>query len=310
MENTLPSHPGGIDSLEYYKKLALEYKGKLDETQQELEEFQVSSRELEAELESQLEQLESKNRDLKLTNSHLQTECEKLQGKLESSQVETYHVISNLQDELSKTKLLKDDFQRYVRTLEQKNDDLERAMRASLTSLEDFEARLNQAIERNVFLESELDEKENMTVLIQRLKDEARDLKQELLVKKSPNNETSQPPGRFQDSVVDSNKLVPSEGPTPVSSPKRSYTHPSSISSAVKSGPDSALNIVGDLLKKVGVLESKLQSCRNCLKDSSVQLETKNSSTVLTSPSKVRLLNGPSVRKDRVNSKDRIPFSA
>lgn len=308
MENTLPSHPSGNDSLEYYKNLALEYKGKLDETQQELEEFQVSSRELEAELESQLEQLESKNRDLKLTNSHLQMECEKLQGKLDSSQMETYQVISNLQDELTKTKLLKDDLQKYVRILEQKNDDLERAMRASLTSLEDFEGRLNQAIERNVFLESELDEKENMTVLIQRLKDEARDLKQELLVKKSPNNETCKPPGRFKESVVDSNKLVPSEGSTPVSSPKRSYTHPSSISSAMK--PDSALNIVGDLLKKVGVLESKLQSCRNCIKENPVQLETKNSSTVLTSPSKVRLLNGPSVRKDRVNPKDRIPFSA
>lgn len=41
-------------------------------------------------------------------------------------------------------------------------------------SLENFEQRLNQAIERNAFLESELDEKESLLVSVQRLKDEAR----------------------------------------------------------------------------------------------------------------------------------------
>lgn len=46
--------------------------------------------------------------------------------------------------------------------------------RATVTSLEDFEARLNLAIERNAFLESELDEKEDLKVTVQRLKDEAR----------------------------------------------------------------------------------------------------------------------------------------
>ena len=46
--------------------------------------------------------------------------------------------------------------------------------RATIVSLEDFEQRLNQAIERNAFLESELDEKESLLVSVQRLKDEAR----------------------------------------------------------------------------------------------------------------------------------------
>ena len=65
---------------------------------------------------------------------------------------------------------------RYVRELEQQNDDLERVKRSTLArwilyplrfclfnpsilSLEDFEGRMNAAIERNAFLESELDEK-------------------------------------------------------------------------------------------------------------------------------------------------------
>lgn len=48
-------------------------------------------------------------------------------------------------------------------------------------SLEDFEQRLNQAIERNAFLESELDEKENLLESVQRLKDEARGSTADLL---------------------------------------------------------------------------------------------------------------------------------
>lgn len=47
-------------------------------------------------------------------------------------------------------------------------------LRATIMSLEDFEQRMNHVIERNAFLESELDEKENMLESVQRLKDEAR----------------------------------------------------------------------------------------------------------------------------------------
>lgn len=41
-------------------------------------------------------------------------------------------------------------------------------------SIEDFETKLNLAIERNVYLESELDEKDNLKGMVQRLKDETR----------------------------------------------------------------------------------------------------------------------------------------
>lgn len=46
--------------------------------------------------------------------------------------------------------------------------------RETVTSLQDFEAKLNQAIERNAFLESELDDKDYLMESVQRLKDEAR----------------------------------------------------------------------------------------------------------------------------------------
>lgn len=46
--------------------------------------------------------------------------------------------------------------------------------RALFTSLAEFETKLNDALERNVLLESELDEKETLKAMVQRLKDEAR----------------------------------------------------------------------------------------------------------------------------------------
>lgn len=46
--------------------------------------------------------------------------------------------------------------------------------RVTYESLAEFELKLNSAIERNVLLESELDEKENLKATVQRLKDETR----------------------------------------------------------------------------------------------------------------------------------------
>ncbi|KAL3877780.1 hypothetical protein ACJMK2_035431 [Sinanodonta woodiana] len=100
--------------------------------------------------------------------------------KLEVLQGTSHHQISDLEAELAQLRAFKDELQKYVRELEQTNDDLERAKRATVVSLEDFESRLNQAIERNAFLESELDEKETLAITVQRMKDEARDLRHEL----------------------------------------------------------------------------------------------------------------------------------
>ena len=51
---------------------------RLEETKEELEEYQISSRELEAELEAQLKQLEKRNKELETNSARLQTEVESL----------------------------------------------------------------------------------------------------------------------------------------------------------------------------------------------------------------------------------------
>ncbi|XP_069938844.1 nuclear distribution protein nudE-like 1 [Cherax quadricarinatus] len=217
-----------------------------------------------------------------------------LQERLERQYSEFNGEINSLQTELADIKNIKDDLTRYIRELEQKNDDLERSKRATLTSLEDFEARLNLAIERNAFLESELDEKEDLKVTVQRLKDEARDLRQELSVKEKeepgPDNDKAlqqqqqqqhklhlHPPPKLEplptsEEMIDSNKLL-SNTQLPESVPSTTViTRPmhNMSNGSVPMTPSariSALNIVGDLLRKVGALESRLASCRTLVKD-------------------------------------------
>lgn len=170
----IPTFSSPKEETAYWKELSLKYKQSFQEAREELAEFQEGSRELEAELEAQLVQAEQRNRDLQADNQRLKYEVETLKEKLEHQYAQSYKQVSLLEDDLSQTRAIKDQLHKYVRELEQANDDLERAKRATIVSLEDFEQRLNQAIERNAFLESELDDKESLLVSVQRLKDEAR----------------------------------------------------------------------------------------------------------------------------------------
>ncbi|KAL9957030.1 hypothetical protein ACROYT_G038613 [Oculina patagonica] len=284
----------------YWKQIAEDLERKFQEARDELDEFQEGSRELEAELETQLEQAEARQRELLAAKTRLETENESLKARLDASQNESYLTISSLQDEVAQLKAVREEVSKYVRELEQANDDLERAKRATVCSLEDFEQKLNQAIERNAILENELDEKETLQESVQRLKDEARDLRQELAVKekekkkpgegleftkdKESNKENKEPlktegtPVKAETTIhadMHGNLTTASIGTSPLHSGYGS-------SPLTPSARISALNIVGDLLRKVGALESKLASCRNFVKD---QPRNPRGSTGSSSPS-------------------------
>ncbi|XP_042293360.1 nuclear distribution protein nudE homolog 1 [Sceloporus undulatus] len=265
---------------DYWKELAAKYKECAENAQAELREFQEGSREYEAELEMQLQQTETRNRDLLSDNNRLRMEIESVKEKITAQHSEGYQRISALEEELAQTKAIKDQLQKYIRELEQANDDLERAKRATIMSLEDFEQRMNQAIERNAFLESELDEKENLLESVQRLKDEARDLRQELAVQQKQEKPKPSADGALEaeriDTAVQASLSVPS---TPMAhrgssfgihTPgtfRRGFEESYSATPLTPAARISALNIVGDLLRKVGALESKLASCRNFVYD-------------------------------------------
>uniref|UniRef100_A0A0S7EMA9 NDL1B n=1 Tax=Poeciliopsis prolifica TaxID=188132 RepID=A0A0S7EMA9_9TELE len=285
----MPKFSSKDEEIDFWKALSIKYKKGCEEAQEELLEFQEGSRELEAELEAQLGQAEHRVKDLHAENQRLKNEVETLKDRLEQQYSQSFKQISVLEDDLGQTRSIKEQLHKYVRELEQSNDDLERAKRATIVSLENFEQRLNQAIERNAFLESELDEKENLLESVQRLKDEARDLRQELAVQqkqqvqdrkpsisssvKEPSSSSSStglptPPLTPPDSRMEDKSSAP---PRPVASSEDVSTAPPSASRAesisaiplTTSARISALNIVSELLKKVGSLESKLASCRN-----------------------------------------------
>ncbi|KAM3864483.1 nuclear distribution protein nudE-like 1-B [Diretmus argenteus] len=288
----IPKFSSKDEEVDYWKALALKFKTSYHDAQEELQEFQEGSRELEAELEAQLGQAEHRLRDVQAENHRLKSEVENLKEKLESQYAQSYKEISVLEDDLGQTRSIKEQLHKYVRELEQANDDLERAKRATIVSLEDFEGRLNQAIERNAFLESELDEKESLLVSVQRLKDEARDLRQELAVRERTTDRMSAPSSPTldidkMDSAVQPSLSLPA---TPVG---KSVEHPFISTKALTNGCGStsltpsarisALNIVGDLLRKVGALESKLAACRNFAKDQARKNYSPANGTLLNS---------------------------
>ncbi|GAB6025759.1 NADH:ubiquinone oxidoreductase [Chamberlinius hualienensis] len=287
---------------QYWENLCNEYQKKYIEVKEELDEFQINSRELEAELETQLEQFENKNKELLSANIKLQNECEILREKLDKSQFEKHEQIGELQEELSHIKSMKDELTKYIRELEQTNDDLERAKRAMLVSLEEFEGRLNQAIERNAFLESELDEKEALSTTVQRLKDEARDLRYELQVHgrqplptiEPDNDRACEKQSRGQ---IDSNKLsveMEDQSGTPIRVSTNQPNLNTPMTPMTPMARISALNIVGDLLRKVGALESKLASCRNSVKDTPPSRIHSSKSSPHNSPRAKRVNRGDS----------------
>ncbi|XP_037117370.1 nuclear distribution protein nudE homolog 1-like [Syngnathus acus] len=267
------------EELGFWKEQANRHQQRADEAQEELQEFQQMSRDYEAELETELKHCEARNKELLQDNNRLRMELDNIKEKFESQYADNFKHISNLEESLAETTAVKDHLQKYIRELEQSNDDLERTKRATIMSLEDFEQRMNHVIERNAFLESELDEKENLLESVQRLKDEARDLRQELAVRQKerrPSSSLGKDSDRPDLPCPSANNL---QTPVTPSKPPSSFATPPAASirrgdglvgtPLTTSARISALNIVGELLRKVGNLESKLASCRDFVYDTS-----------------------------------------
>ncbi|XP_047023877.1 nuclear distribution protein nudE-like 1 isoform X2 [Helicoverpa zea] len=253
------------DTVEYWKKLAKYYEQKVSDIQQELDEYTENSAQLEKELEASLVQVEKQNRDLEHQNQRLKNEIEMLRSKLERSQQET----NALENELQALKIDKDKQGVYIRELEQKNDDLERGQRVISESVSCIESLLNQAYERNAVLESEVDEIETLRVRLQRATDEARDLKHELKVMEKVPKPKKGDESTIEGSLVNGHISNPSrtqveiETQTSLMSPQKREINGNGMT---PSSRVTAINIVGDLLRKVGALESKLASCRGTVR--------------------------------------------
>ncbi|XP_029640013.1 nuclear distribution protein nudE homolog 1 isoform X3 [Octopus sinensis] len=274
------------DEVKYWRTKAEETQRDLQALREEFLEFHTSSKELEEEMDTTIKHLDKEKKDFTAVNSRLQEEVESLKRKLESLQTARHYEVSKLQTDLCEVTAWKEEHQKYIIRIEQLNDDLERQNRIAALSLTDFEKNLNMALERNVFLENELDGKEILRESIQRLKDEARDLRNELKVKgmkfgpdvpehsSTPDlpsssgvecaSVTSTPPSSSENSRTPSAMSDNSANPNSAENSSTTSTATTNKGSVISSAARiSALSIVGDLLQKVGALETKLASCRN-----------------------------------------------
>ena len=76
-------------------------------------------------------------------------------------------------------------------------------------SLGEFESKMNEALEKNAILQIEMEEKDDLAEAVQRLRDETRDLKQELAVRQQKANSSMNASSRFQSMEA---PTLPAEG--------------------------------------------------------------------------------------------------
>ncbi|KAM5431022.1 NADH:ubiquinone oxidoreductase [Microsporum canis] len=159
------------------------YKSQYELLEAELADFQSSSRELEAELEKDIEASEKRERKLKEKVESLGYEVEEWKTKYKQAKTEANSVQNKLQKEITTLRDANRTLQLKLRDTEVANDDFERQARNTTSSLEDVESKYNMSIERGVLLEEEIkngeQEREELRIREQRLRDELADLKVE-----------------------------------------------------------------------------------------------------------------------------------
>lgn len=157
------------------------YKSQYELLEQELSEFQASSKELEAELEKDLDAADKRERALQKKAEGLNYEVEEWKRKYKESKSEANAAQGILEKEITTLRDTNRSLQLKLRDIEVANDDFERQARNTTSSLEDLESKYNVAIERAVMLEEEIkigeQEREQLRVEAQRLKEELSDLK-------------------------------------------------------------------------------------------------------------------------------------
>ncbi|TCD69983.1 NADH:ubiquinone oxidoreductase [Steccherinum ochraceum] len=182
-DNKYCSHPTCSSDSEWKAKYQ-EVADMLSETRAELDDFHVSSKELEEELERELERTEKAQHELKIKAAKAENERDDWKSKFMSLQTNHNTTTTSLQRELD---TLRQDHQKtkiQLRELEMGNDDLERNERAIASSLADVEQKYSRVLEEKILLEHELLDKASIEEETQRLKDELRDANEEITILK------------------------------------------------------------------------------------------------------------------------------
>ncbi|CAO3689075.1 unnamed protein product [Umbelopsis ramanniana] len=282
------------DELNYWRNHAENLENTLSETRAALDEFQVSSRELEEELEKELQTTEKVCGDLKARCEQLKRESEEWKSKFTESKHEHNNAMTQMQREIDVLRATEQTFRKKTLELELDNDDLERTERAAQSSLADIEMKYNKAIERNAILEQEITTKDQLAEQVQRLKDDLNDVNHELAVLQDKHTKLDESNQDLENKLSSSerqnsdlqNKLQQQLNRSPssrASTPDRTSgyyepslnrlpTHRSRIprtsglpgtASPTYTGNSNPVKMVQDMVGRVRSLETRLQSCRS-----------------------------------------------
>ncbi|KAK0556159.1 NADH:ubiquinone oxidoreductase [Tilletia horrida] len=177
-----PSFSSPEEEIRHWKSKVTDLHDTLNETEATLQDFMESSKELEAEMEREISASNRRLADLQNKNEAMRADVDNWKNKYQNGLTEHNKALADLNKELEVLRESHNIYKTKVRDMELVNDELESAERMVQSSLADMEGRYNNAMERTALLEEELVTKATLEEENQRLKDEIRELNEELAV--------------------------------------------------------------------------------------------------------------------------------
>ncbi|GAA5841425.1 hypothetical protein JCM3766R1_004080 [Sporobolomyces carnicolor] len=183
-------------ALAHYRTLCSSLQSQLSAAEEDIKDFTESSKELQNELEQELERMEKAEKGMRIELELVQGDREEWKSKYTSALRDHTATITHMQRELESLRSSEKKLREQLRDMELDNDDLEKSEREKDSSLQDLENRYNKSLERIALLEEELVMKAQMEEEVQRLKDELRDLTEELAIVRSSHLPNPDAPSR------------------------------------------------------------------------------------------------------------------
>ncbi|KAG5365684.1 Nuclear distribution protein nudE-like protein 1 [Yarrowia sp. B02] len=158
----------------------IQAKEQIQQLEQELTEFQESSKELELELEQELAESDKRQAKLEDRIDTLESEVAEWRKKALDAHKEAASTQQALQREVNSLRDAHKLVKERLRETENANDDIEQRERITCSTLEDIQTRYNEALENVAILEAELASKDVLIGEHHRAKEEIKDLTEEL----------------------------------------------------------------------------------------------------------------------------------
>ncbi|GAA5926129.1 hypothetical protein JCM3775_005213 [Rhodotorula graminis] len=199
-------------ALAHYRDRCRSLQSQLANAENDILDFTESSKELQAELEQELERVEQAEKSLRRDLDDAKNQADDWKTKYTSALRDHTATISHMQRELETLRAAEKSLRARVRDMELDNDDLEKSEREKDSSLQDLDTRYNKSLERIALLEEELVTKAQLDEDVQRLKDELREVNEELSFTKTQLSAVPPPPPA--PSTASTTPVEP-ESPTP-----------------------------------------------------------------------------------------------